>query len=124
MGERAWKMVETSHEKEQRAKEAIQNLKAEIAKLGRYVEQGAGLSINQENMVNQLVQEKNDLIKHRDMLQGSVGQLSQTNQDLTLRVQKLESERMSSGNVLANLRDQLEQLVQESGRQQKRKEKL
>merc|ERR1712054_116143 len=91
--ERAWKMVETSHEKEQRAKDTIQGLKTEIGKLGRLVEQGAGLSINQENMVNQLVQEKNDLIKHRDMLQGSVGQLSQTNQDLTLRVQKLELER-------------------------------
>ena len=70
--ERAWKMVEASHEKEQRARETIQNLKSEITKLGRLVEQGreellekavrslnspgAGLSINQENMVNQLVQ--------------------------------------------------------------------
>merc|ERR1712217_702517 len=99
--ERAWKMVETSHEKEQRSKDTIQNLKTEISKLGRLVEQGAGLSINQENMVNQLVQEKNDLIKHRDMLTGQVGQLSQTNSDLTARVQKLENERQAGGNVLS-----------------------
>merc|ERR1719253_1760692 len=59
--ERAWKMVEASHEKEQRAKETIHNLKVEISNLSKLVEQGAGLSINQENMVNQLVQEKNDL---------------------------------------------------------------
>merc|ERR1711937_943741 len=73
--ERAWKMVEASHEKEQRAKETIHNLKIEISNLGRLVEQGAGLSINQENTVNNLKQQKNDLIKHRDMLQGQVAQL-------------------------------------------------
>ncbi|CAE7369407.1 Cfap58, partial [Symbiodinium pilosum] len=101
--ERAWKMVEASHEKEQRARETIQNLKSEITKLGRLVEQGAGLSINQENMVNQLVQEKNDLVKHRDMLQGQVQQMQQQNTDLTAKVAKLE---------------------QEADRQQKRKEKL
>merc|ERR1712151_1395115 len=95
--ERAWKMVETSHEKEQRAKETIQNLKSEISKLGRLVEQGAGLSINQENMVNQLVQEKNDLIKHKDMLQGQVVQLQQQNLDLTARVQKLDAQRQAGG---------------------------
>eukprot|EP00927_Polykrikos_kofoidii_P086832 TRINITY_DN9844_c0_g1_i2.p1 TRINITY_DN9844_c0_g1~~TRINITY_DN9844_c0_g1_i2.p1 ORF type:complete len:866 (-),score=241.92 TRINITY_DN9844_c0_g1_i2:1599-4196(-) len=122
--ERAWKMVETSHEKEQRAKDTIQHLKSDISKLGRLVEQGAGLSINQENMVNQLVQDKNDLIKHRDMLHGQVGQLKQTNSELNARVQKLEGERQADGNVLANLRDQLDQLLQESERQQKRKEKL
>merc|ERR1712066_548656 len=90
--ERAWKMVETSHEKEQRAKETIQNLKSEISKLGRLVEQGAGLSINQENMVNQLVQEKDDLIKYRDMLQGQVVQLQQQNSDLSAKVNKLDQE--------------------------------
>merc|ERR1711948_94993 len=103
--ERAWKMVETSHEKEQRAKETIQNLKSEISKLGRLVEQGAGLSINQENMVNQLVQEKNDLIKYRDMLQGQVVQLQQQNSDLTAKVQKLEAERQAGGNELTQLQD-------------------
>merc|ERR1719364_506998 len=41
--ERAGKMVEASHEKEQRAKETIHNLKIEISNLSRLVEQGAGL---------------------------------------------------------------------------------
>merc|ERR1712066_1162202 len=112
--ERAWKMVETSHEKEQRAKETIQNLKSEITRLGRLVEQGAGLSINQENMVNQLVQEKNDLLKHRDMLQGQVVQLQQQNLDLTARVQKLDSERQAGGSELQALKEQLESLHEDS----------
>merc|ERR1719174_1079936 len=66
--ERAWKMVEASHEKEQRAKETIHSLKSEITNLSKLVEQGAGLSINQENMVSNLVMQKNDLVKNRDML--------------------------------------------------------
>jgi len=122
--ERAWKMVEASHEKEQRARETIQNLKSEITKLGRLVEQGAGLSINQENMVNQLVQEKNDLVKHRDMLNGQVQQMQQQNMDLTARVGKLEQERQEGTGELQQLRDTLEKLLEESDRQQKRKEKL
>merc|ERR1712066_705980 len=98
--------------------------KTEISKLGRLVEQGAGLSINQENMVNQLVQEKNDLIKHRDMLHGQVAQLTTTNADLKGRVEKLAQERDAGNQILMSLRDQLEQLDQECERQLKRKEKL
>mmetsp|Transcript_65390 Transcript_65390/g.156353 ORF Transcript_65390/g.156353 Transcript_65390/m.156353 type:complete len:869 (-) Transcript_65390:194-2800(-) len=122
--ERAWKMVETSHEKEQRARDTIQNLKMEISKLGRLVEQGAGLSINQENMVNQLVQEKNDLIKHRDMLQGQVGQLSQQNTELTTKVSKLDSERQAGGNELATLRSRLEKRLEDAEKEAKLKERL
>eukprot|EP00930_Biecheleria_cincta_P035010 TRINITY_DN2411_c0_g1_i1.p1 TRINITY_DN2411_c0_g1~~TRINITY_DN2411_c0_g1_i1.p1 ORF type:complete len:876 (-),score=242.73 TRINITY_DN2411_c0_g1_i1:87-2714(-) len=121
--ERAWKMVEASHEKEQRARETIQNLKAEITKLGRLVEQGAGLSINQENMVNQLVQEKNDLVKHRDMLTGQVQQMQQQNTDLQGRVAKLEHERQLGSGELQALRETLDKLNEESDKQQRRKEK-
>ena len=122
--ERAWKMVETSHEKEQRARDTIQNLKMEISKLGRLVEQGAGLSINQENMVNQLVQEKNDLIKHRDMLQGQVGQLQQQNTDLRGKVSKLDTERQAGGNELATLKSRLEKRLEDADKEAKLKERL
>ena len=47
--EKAWKMVDAAHEKEGRARETIQQLKHEIQNLSRLVEQGAGLSIGQEN---------------------------------------------------------------------------
>ena len=56
--EKAWKMVDASHEKEARAKETIQQLKLEIANLSRLVEQGAGLSLGQENTVNELLKVK------------------------------------------------------------------
>jgi len=122
--ERAWKMVEASHEKEQRAKETIHNLKTEISNLSRLVEQGAGLSINQENMVNNLVQQKNDLIKHRDMLSGQVAQMLQQNQELQDKVQKLETEKQRGEGDVQTLREQLSHKKAEAEREQKRKERL
>ena len=47
--EKAWKMVDAAHEKETRAKETIQGLKFEISNLSKLVEQGAGLSMGQDN---------------------------------------------------------------------------
>jgi chromosome segregation ATPase len=42
--EKAWKMVDAAHEKEQRAKETIQSLRIEINNLSKLVEQGAGIN--------------------------------------------------------------------------------
>lgn len=61
-------MVDTSHEKEQRAKETIAQLKLEIANLSRLVEQGAGFTLGQENTVNELVKQKEELMAERDAL--------------------------------------------------------
>ena len=46
--EKAWKMVDASHEKEVRAKETIQQLQEEITNLSQLVEQGAGASADQD----------------------------------------------------------------------------
>ena len=64
--EKAWKMVDASHEKEARAKETISQLKSEISNLSRLVEQGAGLSMGQESQVNELLKDKDDLTAERD----------------------------------------------------------
>ena len=78
--EKAWKMVDASHEKEARAKETIAQLKTEIANLSRLVEQGAGLSVGQENTVNELMREKDELTAERD------AQIAQIAQLVSLRV--------------------------------------
>ena len=53
-------------EKEGRAKDTIAQLKHEIQNLSRLVEQGAGLSIGQENTVNELLKVKGELSKERE----------------------------------------------------------
>jgi chromosome segregation ATPase len=68
--EKAWKMVDASHEKEARAKETISHLKMEIANLTRLVEQGAGISLGEEAAVNELIKQKEELIKELDQKVG------------------------------------------------------
>lgn len=68
--EKAWKMVDASHEKEARAKETISQLKLEIANLTSLVEQGAGISLGEESTVNDLLRQKEELVKELDQKVG------------------------------------------------------
>ncbi len=56
--EKAWKLVDASHEKEAKAKETIQQLKMEISNLARLVEQGSGLAMGEEATLNELLKQK------------------------------------------------------------------
>eukprot|EP00742_Colponemidia_sp_Colp-10_P001279 GILJ01001378.1.p1 GENE.GILJ01001378.1~~GILJ01001378.1.p1 ORF type:complete len:869 (-),score=252.53 GILJ01001378.1:154-2760(-) len=122
--EKAWKMVEASHEKEQRAKETIQQLKAEIGNLSRLVEQGAGLSIGQENTVNELMKIKEELTKERDMQNATIGALRRENTDLYERVQKMENDKLNADTEIQNLKDMIATKKAETEREQRRKERL
>ncbi len=54
-------MVDAATEREGRARETITQLKTEIQNLGKLVNEGAGLSIGQENTVNELLKAKQEL---------------------------------------------------------------
>ncbi|KAG9461953.1 hypothetical protein GDO78_015278, partial [Eleutherodactylus coqui] len=90
--EKAWKMVDTAYEKEQRAKETIQSLKEEIGNLSRLVEHGAGLSMGQEHSLNDLLTMKEDLTRERDQLLAEVVKLRESLMQATN--QKQETERL------------------------------
>jgi len=122
--ERAWKMVEASHDKEQRAKETIHNLKQEIANLARLVEQGAGLSINQETTVKNLMTQRNELQATRDQLQEEAERLTAENVKASERLQQLEADKMQGETEMQNLRDLLSSKQTEAEREGRRKERL
>ena len=52
--DKAWKTVDAAQEREERAKQTIQKLRDEIQNLSRLVNEGAGLSIGQENTFNEV----------------------------------------------------------------------
>eukprot|EP00405_Crypthecodinium_cohnii_P044365 CAMPEP_0206578886 /NCGR_PEP_ID=MMETSP0325_2-20121206/32226_1 /ASSEMBLY_ACC=CAM_ASM_000347 /TAXON_ID=2866 /ORGANISM="Crypthecodinium cohnii, Strain Seligo" /LENGTH=839 /DNA_ID=CAMNT_0054084603 /DNA_START=13 /DNA_END=2529 /DNA_ORIENTATION=+ len=122
--ERAWKMVEASHEKEQRAKETIHNLKVEIANLSHLVEQGAGLSVNQENTVNSLIAQRDELLHTRDKLDAQVKKMTEDNIALTEAVQRHESERIQGEAEIASIQDVLSAKHTEAEREMRRRERL
>ena len=88
--EKAWKMVDASHEKEARAKDTISQLKTEIANLSRLVEQGAGLSVGQETQVNDLLRDKDALTKERDAQVAEIGAIRQQITDYLQNVRARE----------------------------------
>ena len=88
--EKAWKMVDAAHEKEGRAKETIQQLKHEIQNLSRLVEQGAGLSIGQENTVNELVKVKGELSKERESQASQISSLTTEIQQYLTKIGAIE----------------------------------
>eukprot|EP00744_Colponema_vietnamica_P002008 GILI01003228.1.p1 GENE.GILI01003228.1~~GILI01003228.1.p1 ORF type:complete len:876 (-),score=300.10 GILI01003228.1:348-2975(-) len=122
--DKAWKMVDAAHEKEQRAKETIQQLKSEISNLSRLVEQGAGLSLGQENTVNELLKVKEELTKERDMQNTTISNLHAENAQMFEKVQKLETEKLTLDNEIQGLKDMIAAKKAETEREQRRKERL
>eukprot|EP00920_Eleutheroschizon_duboscqi_P033871 GHVT01081314.1.p2 GENE.GHVT01081314.1~~GHVT01081314.1.p2 ORF type:complete len:389 (-),score=76.31 GHVT01081314.1:1954-3120(-) len=122
--ERAWKMVEASQEKEQRARETVDNLKVEIANLSRLVEQGAGLSINQENTVNDLLGQKEELLSERDKLARAVEALTSQNTKAFAEMREAEQERSRSESEVSSLKVELQSTRLEVEREQRQKSRL
>ena len=122
--EKAWKMVDTSHEKEARAKDSIQQLKLEISNLSRLVEQGAGLSLGQETTVNDLIKQKEDLMAERDQ---QVNQIVELRNEVTEGQEKLqvaEKEKLELEHELNVLRENTANKKAEGDRERRKKEKL
>ena len=105
--EKAWKMVDASHEKEQRAKETIQQLKLEITNLSRLVEQGAGLTLGQENTVNELSKQKEELTAERDNLTQQLVSARNEIVDLQDRTRSLDTEKQAHLADIETLKEQI-----------------
>lgn len=92
--EKAWKLVDASHEKEAKAKETIQQLKLEISNLTRLVEQGSGLAVGEESTLNDLLKQKEELVRERDQ---------QVDQIMALRADLMETQVRDLGAVCISL---------------------
>mmetsp|Transcript_9189 Transcript_9189/g.18313 ORF Transcript_9189/g.18313 Transcript_9189/m.18313 type:complete len:872 (-) Transcript_9189:80-2695(-) len=122
--EKAWKMVDASHEKEQRAKETIQALKGEITNLSRLVEQGAGLTLGQENTVNELSKQKEELTAERDNLTQQLVTARNEIVDLQDRCRTLDAEKQAHEADIMTLKEQIGKSKADVEREQRKKERL
>ncbi|XP_030841697.1 cilia- and flagella-associated protein 58 [Strongylocentrotus purpuratus] len=122
--EKAWKMVDASQEKEQRARETIQSLKLEITNLSRLVEQGAGLTMGQEHSVNELLKVKEDLTKERDEQLSEIVKLRDNLTEASKKQTKAEEDRNEADSKIAELNQDIQVRSNEAQREQRRKEKV
>lgn len=117
-------MVDASHEKEARAKETISQLKSEISNLSRLVEQGAGLSMGQENQVNELIKDKDDLTAERDAQVQQIADLRQEINDYLSAARAKEQERLAAGQEIQSLKEIISTRRAEADRELRRRERL
>eukprot|EP00727_Mastigamoeba_balamuthi_P004946 m51a1_g1445 hypothetical protein (1912) ;mRNA; r:130017-137422 len=122
--EKAWKMVDLSHQKEAQAKETISKLKIEIANLTRLVEQGAGLSIGQEHSVKELLKIKEELSKERDDLRQQLEALKKEIDSLAEHAEAQEKDKAAAEAQIKALRTQLTAKSVDSEKEQYRRKSL
>lgn len=122
--ERAWGLVETSHDKEAKAKKAITDLKREIVNLDGLVQQGASMAETQEATLRSLAEQKAELQKQRDALQESVASLTEVNQEAAQELERTESDYEESNLEIASLKELTMSKKSESEREQRRVERV
>ncbi|XP_068709686.1 cilia- and flagella-associated protein 58-like [Montipora foliosa] len=122
--EKAWKMVDAAHDKEQRARETIQSLKLEIANLSKLVEQGAGLTMGQDHSVNELLKIKDELTKDRDEKFSEITKMREELSSATTKQQKAEQDREEAEMKIAELKEDIQMRSNEAQREARKKEKI
>lgn len=121
--EKTWKLVYVAQEKETRAKETIGALKEEMVNLSKLVERGAGMSMQQESLVKELKQSKEELQRICDeqatkikLVEGQLVTQHSVQEDL-------RNERDESDKAVRELRERLTARDNDNLREVKRREK-
>ncbi|KAL3144393.1 hypothetical protein ABBQ32_004147 [Trebouxia sp. C0010 RCD-2024] len=122
--EKAWKLVDASHEKEARAKDMISQLKLEMNNLTRLVEAGAGLSIGEEATMNELLKQKEDLTKERDAQVDQIVSLRSEALQLNETLRLAQLDKTEGEAQLQILKDKIAAKNLEGEREARKKERL
>lgn len=122
--DKAWKMVDGAQEKEKRARETIQRLKSEIQNLSRLVDQGAGLSIGQENAVNDLLKIKEDLTAEVEAQQSAIEVNNRRITELEAKLAEVEERKASGEKEILQLKDKHAKAKAEAAREIRRADRL
>uniref|UniRef100_A0A8C0XMZ5 Cilia- and flagella-associated protein 58 central coiled coil domain-containing protein n=1 Tax=Castor canadensis TaxID=51338 RepID=A0A8C0XMZ5_CASCN len=122
--EKAWKMVDSAYDKEQKAKETILALKEEIVNLTKLVEQGSGLSMDQDSNIRDLLRFKEEVTKERDQLLSEVVKLRESLAQTTEQQQETERAKEDAEHVINQFQQEIQHRQNEASRESRKKEKL
>ncbi|KFZ58598.1 Coiled-coil domain-containing protein 147, partial [Antrostomus carolinensis] len=122
--EKSWKMVDTAYEKEQKAKDTINSLQEEIARLTKLVEEGSGLSQGQEYNIQDLLKLKEEITKERDQLLSEVVKLRQSLTQATEQQQDTERAKNEADQSIMQLQQEIHLHQNEASREARKKEKM
>lgn len=112
-----------SQEKETKARDTINALKEEMTNLSKLVERGAGLSLNQENLVKELKQAKDELQRQVDEQSAQLTMMDKQLEEQHKLQQELRQEKDEGIKSNSELRDRLGVKENENVREIRRREK-
>lgn len=121
--EKAWTMVEASHEKELKANETIQRLKGEIANLTRLVEKHTGLS-GHDDTLDELLKVRDVLTRRNEDAAATIQRMQADLDELHSRVDHKRQKNRDKKVVIADLKDQVKAKDSEQDRELKKKERV
>merc|ERR1712066_427027 len=98
--------------------------KTEISDLVNKIEQGAGMSAEQENQLNQLRTQKEQLEKDRDMLKQNTDMLQKICTTRSDEVQQMEQARATSEENIIEIKQKVSEKRVEVEAEKRRKEEL
>ena len=90
--EKCWKLVEAAKAKEESGRKLVAQLKDEIAKLQKVVEDGSGLSLGQDNQLNRLLKQTEELTREVDSKNTKIDELETTKTSLEQRIVILQND--------------------------------
>ncbi|RNA26307.1 Cilia- and flagella-associated 58 [Brachionus plicatilis] len=122
--EKVWKISDSYAEKEQSAKETIQSLKQEIANLTKLVEQGAGLTVGQEQNVNELMKNRDELVTERDKLLDELVKLRSNLEDTQTKNLDLERKFEEANQNISQLESDINTRKMEAQRELRKRDKI
>ncbi|NXY13188.1 CFA58 protein, partial [Atrichornis clamosus] len=118
--EKAWKMVDTAYEKEQKMKEKINSLQKEISRLNNLMKEQAGLEYNVEDLLK--LQE--EVTNERDELLSEVVKLRQSLTEVTEQQQETEQAKNEAEQSVLQLQQDIQLRQNEELREARKKEKM
>ncbi|NXT62436.1 CFA58 protein, partial [Chaetops frenatus] len=118
--EKAWKMVDKAHEREQKTKETINSLEKEISRLNNLMKEKAG----QEYNVEDLLRFQEEVTEERDKLLSEVVELRQSLAEITEQQQETEKAKNEAEQSILQLQQDIQLRQNEELREARRKEKM
>ncbi|EFN51138.1 hypothetical protein CHLNCDRAFT_141344 [Chlorella variabilis] len=122
--ENSWRMVDSSHEKELKAKEQVASLKLEISGLTKLLEQGAAVGLAEEADLEELIRLKEEAAAERDAQVEQIVALRGEVMEFAERMRTAEHEKAHLEAEIQALRDQSAQRRAEADKEIKRRERL
>mmetsp|Transcript_127838 Transcript_127838/g.239020 ORF Transcript_127838/g.239020 Transcript_127838/m.239020 type:complete len:845 (+) Transcript_127838:106-2640(+) len=118
------KLVEQSKQKEKMNKDTISKHKLDIKDLTDRIEQGADMTVEQQNLLNQLRTQKEQLEKDRDLLKQNSDMLQKITAEKLEQVHRAEAFRAASEEEIAVIKHKLTEKRAEVEHEKHRKEDL